>query len=707
MTDFSSAPSSSRDRYRTGHGSRPRTPTARASTSHAYRHRKTSSDAGTVARFLELDHRESPPSSPASRAWSSRIPTRVAQGHNHPGFTAQSPPSTPKVRGNSGATLPRNEVFPACRMPASGRPTPGIQAPQREHAPAGCTTNLPPLMLAQVPASSNEPPSLSSSLTSPAPSLAAPPTPQSHRSSRHIHRRRAFITPSASVSSFRSDARSCEDNKARCEQYTSSPSPLSHASRETRRSSHRTSPVASPPLLAIKRGLVPQRARPTLAMSMQIHAPTPVLSTSTTSPPLPPTSHSLSRSRAGSASRPSSPLASTVPPPQRPPMPRPPSRSERLLRDTLRRAEEQERVMNPTPSLFKLGPPTPGSPIPPAVAQMFGPCRLPAATHGGRRHRRNTSSSVQSDSSCDYFDDIVDEESPEDEEPGEWLWRASASPSHGYGHAHYSARTAPGGKAEAIPYGTPASPSPARAQLQRAAQSSPSVPRRHSHSQSVSHVPAHPPSRGSLDADCSTHTVTPHEAVLRSKLEGVLKNARAQDRRTRSVERRDPDSGFSSGNSMASSRNRSGEGDFFFGANGDSSLTSLSSNEPAKHRAAPSVSSSPRVPARHIRAPPPGSPRSAHKPLSSQKGSSSGGLSPLTPPPSPPFNALQAAAQCKAMDGYISFANIEGLGIPEGSDDETDEDAKSRSRWFQWLHISGKATNDRARDRSDSSSASR
>ena len=66
--------------------------------------------------------------------------------------------------------------------------------------------------------------------------------------------------------------------------------------------------------------------------------------------------------------------------------------------------------------------------------------------------------------------------------------------------------------------------------------------------------------------------MTPHEAVLRNKLEGVLKNAKAQNRRTRSAERRDPDSGFSSGSgnsTMASSRNMSGEGDFFFGAGGD------------------------------------------------------------------------------------------------------------------------------------------
>ena len=56
-------------------------------------------------------------------------------------------------------------------------------------------------------------------------------------------------------------------------------------------------------------------------------------------------------------------------------------------------------MMNPTPMLFGLshGPAT-------ASPQMYATHRLPAATHGGRRHRRNTSASVQSDSSYDYAD---------------------------------------------------------------------------------------------------------------------------------------------------------------------------------------------------------------------------------------------------------------------------------------------------------------
>ncbi|KAI0743647.1 hypothetical protein C8Q80DRAFT_1272310 [Daedaleopsis nitida] len=423
-------------------------------------------------------------------------------------------------------------------------------------------------------------------------------------------------------------------------------------------------------------------------MSMQIHAPTPVLSTRPMSPPSPTSTRPRSRSRTGSTSRPSSPLTSTVPLPSRPPMTRPPSRSERLLRDTLRRAEEQERMMNPTPSLFGMSPPVPTANVPPSVAQMFGPCRLPAATQGGRRHRRNTSSSAQSDSSCDYFDgEVLDEDSQEDEDDNEWLWRGNSAghpPTH-RSHAYPPIRAVSRSRVEGVPHVITIGASktfPFPVCLQH---------------------PPHLPSRASVDGE---HALTPHEAVLRSQLVGVLKGAKPQDRRTRSVERRDPDSGLSSGssNSMASSRNLSGEGDFFFGANGDSSLTSLTSND-ARPKYSPSSQASPRSNPRALQMAPHGSPRSTHKPLSSKKGSVSS-VGPLTPPPSPPFNARQAAAQCKAMDGYISFATIEGLGVPEGSDEEADEEAKSRSRWFQWLHISGKtAPNDRARGRGESSSS--
>ena len=60
---------------------------------------------------------------------------------------------------------------------------------------------------------------------------------------------------------------------------------------------------------------------------------------------------------------------------------------------------------------------------------------------------------------------------------------------------------------------------------------------------------------------------------------------------------------------------------------------------------------------------------------------------PLTPPPTPPFNARIAAEQCKAMDGYVSFADIEGLGVPEGENDELDADEvtkRQRAGWLKW-----------------------
>ncbi|KAI0332290.1 hypothetical protein GY45DRAFT_1344718 [Cubamyces sp. BRFM 1775] len=725
MSSFSSlssiraSPSSSRHQPRSdgSHASRPCTPRIRTSTSHALNQPPppSSPGSGSRARFLDWNKQNCLPSSSNLPDFSPRTPTADDIGHTSV-FSAQTPPS--KVRSRSSVGSSCNEVSPVFRVGGLGRRIHEFQAHQSEHAPVQRTTRVSSLVLAQAPAGSiNQTPSLSSSLTS-APSFATPPTPQSLGSPVRLHRRRhsAFVTPSTSISSLRSDVVSCEAGPAQCEPSTPSPSPRSHASREAQPRA-RLPPLVPPHTFTIRRGLVPPRARPTLAMSLQVHAPTPVMSTGAVSPP-PSSTRPRSRSRPAAPSRPSSPLTSSVPLPQRPPMTRPPSRSERLLRDTLRRAEEQERMLTSQPAPSFTQSPTPsGANIPPTVAQMFATCRLPAASHGGRRHRRNTSSSVQSESSCDYFEgEPLEEGSQEDDEDAEWLWRAnnagslsSASSAHGYGQAYYPSQPAHGRKAESVPYGTPVSPSPARTQLQRAAKSSPAVPRRHSHShsQSVSHVAAHPPSRPSADGErhpCSCHQpgapLTPHEAVLRSRLEGVLKHAQKGGSRTRSTERREADPGLSSGsgNSMASSRNLSGEGDFFFGVNGDvsslavvpsssndadrsgsspqSSLTSLSSNEPSHGHRQPSSPASPRD-----------------------------GVSPLTPPPSPPFNVRQAAAQIKGIDGYVSFATIEGLGVPEGSDDESEEDAKSRSRWFQWLTSAKGAAVDRSRGRSESSSS--
>ncbi|KAI9450300.1 hypothetical protein BJY52DRAFT_1191952 [Lactarius psammicola] len=64
-----------------------------------------------------------------------------------------------------------------------------------------------------------------------------------------------------------------------------------------------------------------------------------------------------------------------------------------------------------------------------------------------------------------------------------------------------------------------------------------------------------------------------------------------------------------------------------------------------------------------------------------------------TPPPTPPtFDARNALAKLRTMDGYVSFANVEGLGVPPGVDEDATEEEKRRGSWWLW----------RGRDRSGS-----
>ncbi|KAI0266941.1 hypothetical protein BC834DRAFT_871678 [Gloeopeniophorella convolvens] len=57
----------------------------------------------------------------------------------------------------------------------------------------------------------------------------------------------------------------------------------------------------------------------------------------------------------------------------------------------------------------------------------------------------------------------------------------------------------------------------------------------------------------------------------------------------------------------------------------------------------------------------------------------------VTPPPTPPtFDARGAAAKLRAMDGYVSFANVEGLGPPPGADDDAMGDDRRRGSWWPW-----------------------
>ncbi|THH12783.1 hypothetical protein EW146_g7367 [Bondarzewia mesenterica] len=68
------------------------------------------------------------------------------------------------------------------------------------------------------------------------------------------------------------------------------------------------------------------------------------------------------------------------------------------------------------------------------------------------------------------------------------------------------------------------------------------------------------------------------------------------------------------------------------------------------------------------------SPPSRRSPVSSTYATLPSSTGPITPPPSPPFNVQSAAAKLRAMNGYVSFANVEGLGLPPGMDDGADDD---------------------------------
>lgn len=256
-----------------------------------------------------------------------------------------------------------------------------------------------------------------------------------------------------------------------------------------------------------------------------------------------------------------------------------------------------------------------------ALAALPSPSLFGAAqpAHGfvpPRRTRRNTSSSLNTDAEeafgyCDNGACYSDEE-----EEGKWLWRSpsASSSSSGQGFLPYpqqqSQQQSPTHAQPPLPRHNSdfashrrgstttyddLSESPSRQQLYRAPRSAPNVSRRTPGSTSRS------PPEGAA--------VTPHEAVLRSRLEGVLSAARAR----------------------SSERGSESCGEEW-----------CYDQQPRRQR-----------------------------------------VSPLTPPPTPPFNARAAAAACKAMDGYVSFADVQGLGVPAGEDPEEEEGEKRG--WRRWL----------------------
>jgi len=62
-------------------------------------------------------------------------------------------------------------------------------------------------------------------------------------------------------------------------------------------------------------------------------------------------------------------------------------------------------------------------------------------------------------------------------------------------------------------------------------------------------------------------------------------------------------------------------------------------------------------------------------------------------PTSSCFNARTASAMCRQIDGYVSFANVEGLGAPAEEDDEDEEDGH-RKTWLKWFGLKPMTTTD-------------
>ncbi|KDQ21246.1 hypothetical protein BOTBODRAFT_40112 [Botryobasidium botryosum FD-172 SS1] len=55
---------------------------------------------------------------------------------------------------------------------------------------------------------------------------------------------------------------------------------------------------------------------------------------------------------------------------------------------------------------------------------------------------------------------------------------------------------------------------------------------------------------------------------------------------------------------------------------------------------------------------------------------------PITPPPSPPFDARSASLMLRDREGYVSFSDVAGLGGPCMDDDDALPDAEHAGRWW-------------------------
>ncbi|KAL5485271.1 hypothetical protein ACEPAI_7913 [Sanghuangporus weigelae] len=342
---------------------------------------------------------------------------------------------------------------------------------------------------------------------------------------------------------------------------------------------------------------------------------------------------------------------------------RPPSRCESLLRDTLRRADEQERTL--------------------ARRTM---------SRGRGRSRPRGNSFLESlrrddsvDSDCDFDENIFRVNGIEGVHCRS---RTQAMPMPGRGAASVSSSDA-----VSLIYGSPSSPSPMPPSMMRT-RTAPTVPRvrgrlrdeeqratqmlspqsgrrslpntvSHSHGSVVTSNEASPKQRASA--------LSPHETVLRAKLEYVLQKAGSPS----------PDESVVSPPQLSARDRRNHHRTF---SHGVSVVTSpkrrdgTSSNASSPQSLAPSSLSNSATDLDRTH-----SSRSQARDSLAYRTSSSSPPEPLTPPPTPPFNARIASEVCKRIDGYVSFASVQGLGEPPGLDIDSDEGEEGLKKWGRWL----------------------
>ena len=195
---------------------------------------------------------------------------------------------------------------------------------------------------------------------------------------------------------------------------------------------------------------------------------------------------------------------------------------------------------------------------------------------------------------------------------------------------------------------------------------------------SVSPTPQRGPPRRASTASSSTEDVlTPHDAVLKRRLEGVLSQARDQDlgKSRRSVSRPRAHTRASSEDwNVCSLLVRFLHVRLFL------ILQSQSSS--------PLPVYSPGLPPQSIGplTPPPTPPHAATMLSRTTSHSPTNGRRPSLTPSSPSFDVHTASAMCRRIDGYVSFANVEGLGSPPEDDSESVE-ARRHHAWLKWLGL--------------------